>query len=174
MRAYSDTGPVLGSVFAAVVAALGAVQLGVVSAQQPPAYAKGGYTRGLGVRDQSGEEVAGVVHGGEYVIPRWLLKEPEVAALAQWIEGRRQGAPQGEGYAQGGAVAPQGAGTPAPAGGSEGSQSALIPVLRELASAIDKLTDEPLQSYLVADARAGKELRRAIKDYEALRESAKY
>lgn len=174
MRAYSDTGPVLGSVFAAVVAALGAVQLGVVSAQQPPAYAKGGYTRGLGVRDQSGEEVAGVVHGGEYVIPRWLLKEPEVAALAQWIEGRRQGAPQGEGYAQGGAVAPQGAGTPAPAGGGEGSQSALIPVLRELASAIDKLTDEPLQSYLVADARAGKELRRAIKDYEALRESAKY
>ena len=174
MRAYSDTGPVLGSVFAAVVAALGAVQLGVVSAQQPPAYAKGGYTRGLGVRDQSGEEVAGVVHGGEYVIPRWLLKEPEVAALAQWIEGRRQGASQVEGYAQGGAVAPQGAGTPAPAGGSEGSQSALIPVLRELASAIDKLTEEPLQSYLVADARAGKELRRAIKDYEALREGAKY
>ena len=174
MRAYSDTGPIMGSVFAAVVAALGAVQLGVVSAQQPPAYAKGGYTRGLGVRDQSGEEVAGVVHGGEYVIPRWLLKEPEVAALAQWIEGRRQGASQAEGYAQGGAVAPQGDGTPAPAGGSEGSQSALIPVLRELTSAIDKLTDEPLQSYLVADARAGKELRRAIKDYEALREGAKY
>ena len=174
MRAYSDTGPVMGSVFAAVVAALGAVQLGIVSAQQPPAYAKGGYTRGLGVRDQSGEEVAGVVHGGEYVIPRWLLKEPEVAALAQWIEGRRQGAPQGEGYAQGGAVAPQGAGTPAPAGGGEGSQSALIPVLRELTSAIEKLTDEPLQSYLVADARAGKELRRAIKDYEALRDGAKY
>ena len=174
MRAYSDTGPIVGSVFAAVVAALGAVQLGVVSAQQPPAYAKGGYTHGLGVRDQSGEEVAGVVHGGEYVIPRWLLKEPEVAALAQWIEGRRQGTPQGEGYAQGGAVAPPGAGTPAPAGGSEGSQSALIPVLRELVSAIDKLTDEPLQSYLVADARAGKELKRAIKDYEALRESAKY
>ena len=174
MRAYSDTGPVLGSVFAAVVAALGAVQLGIVSAQQPPAYAKGGYTRGLGVRDQSGEEVAGVVHGGEYVIPRWLLKEPEVAALAQWIERRRQGSSPGEGYAQGGAVAPQGAGTAAPAGGSEGSQSALIPVLRELTSAIDKLTDEPLQSYLVADARAGKELRRAIKDYEALRDGAKY
>ena len=72
MRAYSDAGPIAGSVFAAIVGAMGAVQLGIVAAQQPPSYARGGYTKGLGFKDESGQEVAGIVHGDEYVVPQWL------------------------------------------------------------------------------------------------------
>ena len=39
--------------------------------------------------DGSGFAVAGVVHEDEYVIPKWQLQDPQVAAVAQWPEARR-------------------------------------------------------------------------------------
>jgi len=39
--------------------------------------------------DGSGFAVAGIVHEDEYVIPKWQLADPQVAAVAQWLEARR-------------------------------------------------------------------------------------
>lgn len=49
------------------------------------------------LNDGSGFAVAGVVHEDEYVIPKWQLQDPQVAAVAQWLEARRR-----RGFADGG------------------------------------------------------------------------
>lgn len=174
MRAYSDTGPIAGSVFAAIVGALGAVQLGIVAAQQPPSYAKGGYTKGLGFKDESGQEVAGIVHGEEYVVPQWLKKDPEVAQVVEWLEAKRLGqSPQG--YEAGGEVknTKQEAPTSENSVPAVGVPTGLTEVLSRLSTTMEKIQGEGIEAYIVADAKAGKELRRAIKEYEALRERNK-
>lgn len=174
MRAYSDTGPIAGSVFAAIVGALGAVQLGIVASQQPPSYAKGGYTKGLGFKDESGQEVAGIVHGEEYVVPQWLKKDPEVAQVVEWLEAKRLGQSP-KGYEAGGEVKNTKQETPTSESSvpAVGVPTGLTEVLSRLSTTVEKLQGEGIEAYIVADAKAGKELRRAIKEYEALRERNK-
>ena len=175
MRAYSDAGPIAGSVFAAIVGAMGAVQLGIVAAQQPPSYARGGYTKGLGFKDESGQEVAGIVHGDEYVVPQWLKKDPEVAQVVEWLEAKRLGQSP-KGYEAGGEVVANSQHE----GQARSSQhelpareSNLTEVLGKLSSTVEKLQEEGIEAYIVADAKAGKEFRRAIKDFETLRDKSK-
>ena len=173
MRAY-EQGPIVGSVFAAIIGALGAVQLGIVASQQAPSYAKGGYTKGLGFKDESGQEVAGIVHGEEYVVPQWLKKDPEVAQVVEWLEAKRLGqSPQG--YEAGGEVknTKQDAPTSENSVPAVGVPTGLTEVLSRLSTTVEKLQGEGIEAYIVADAKAGKELRRAIKEYEALRERNK-
>ena len=175
MRAYSDAGPIAGSVFAAIVGALGAVQLGIVAAQQPPSYAKGGYTKGLGFKDESGQEVAGIVHGDEYVVPQWLKKDPEVAQVVEWLEAKRLGQSP-KGYEAGGEVAANSQQEPQVRSSQHelpARESNLTEVLGKLNSTVEKLQEEGIEAYIVADAKAGKEFRRAIKDFETLRDKSK-
>lgn len=175
MRAYSDAGPIAGSVFAAIVGALGAVQLGIVAAQQPPSYARGGYTKGLGFKDESGQEVAGIVHGDEYVVPQWLKKDPEVAQVVEWLEAKRLGQSP-KGYEAGGEVAANSQQEPQVRSSQHelpARESNLTEVLGKLNSTVEKLQEEGIEAYIVADAKAGKEFRRAIKDFETLRDKSK-
>jgi hypothetical protein len=60
--------------------------------------------------DGSGFAVAGVVHEDEYVVPKWMRADPQVAAVEQWLEARRL-----RGFADGGAT-------------SSGSSGAALPV----------------------------------------------
>ena len=175
MRAYSDAGPIAGSVFAAIVGAMGAVQLGIVAAQQPPSYARGGYTKGLGFKDESGQEVAGIVHGDEYVVPQWLKKDPEVAQVVEWLEAKRLGQSP-KGYEAGGEVAANSPQEPQVRSSQHelpARESNLTEVLGKLNSTVEKLQEEGIEAYIVADAKAGKEFRRAIKDFETLRDKSK-
>jgi len=84
---------ILGIVLAAVAAAMGAVQIAMISKQ--PTYAEGGYT-GDGAKQQP----AGIVHAGEYVVPQRIVKNPQASAMLETLEGMRL-----RGYADGGAVA---------------------------------------------------------------------
>lgn len=175
MRAYSDAGPIAGSVFAAIVGAMGAVQLGIVATQQPPSYARGGYTKGLGFKDESGQEVAGIVHGDEYVVPQWLKKDPEVAQVVEWLEAKRLGQSP-KGYEAGGEVAANSQQEPQVRSSQHelpARESNLTEVLGKLNSTVEKLQEEGIEAYIVADAKAGKEFRRAIKDFERLRDKSK-
>ena len=175
MRAYSDAGPIAGSVFAAIVGAMGAVQLGIVAAQQPPSYARGGYTKGLGFKDESGQEVAGIVHGDEYVVPQWLKKDPEVAQVVEWLEAKRLGQSP-KGYEAGGEVATSSQQEPQVRSSQHelpARDSNLTEVLGKLNSTVEKLQEEGIEAYIVADAKAGKEFSRAIKDFERLKEKSK-
>lgn len=174
MRAYSDAGPLAGTALAAIVGGIGAVQLGIVAAQQPPSYAQGGYTKGLGFTDETGHEVAGVVHGKEYVIPAMLLADPQVARVTEWIEAKRTGKAQNT-YATGGNVsaAPESSYTSdkSDKGGDQlASMSELKHTLAQLTATLDRLEKNGVDAYVIADAKNGREMQRAIKEYENIRE----
>ena len=179
MRAYSDAGPLAGTALAAIVGGIGAVQLGIVAAQQPPSYAKGGYTKGLGFTDETGHEVAGVVHGKEYVIPAMLLADPQVARVTEWIEAKRTGKAQNT-YATGGNVseAPESSYTPDKPENQNttfSNQNAeLKTALAQLTTTLDRLEKNGLDAYVIADAKNGREMQRAIKEYENIREKNKH
>ena len=173
-RAYVDGGAIGGVALAAIVAAIGAAQLGIVAAQQPPSYAKGGYTKGLGFTDETGHEVAGVVHGKEYVIPAMLLADPQVARVTEWIEAKRTGKAQNT-YATGGNVstATESSYTSdkSDKGGDQlASMSELKHTLTQLTATLDRLEKNGLDAYVIADAKNGREMQRAIKEYENIRE----
>lgn len=173
-RAYSDAGPLAGTAFAAIVGAIGAAQLGIVAAQQPPSYAKGGYTKGLGFTDETGHEVAGVVHGKEYVIPAMLLSDPQVARVTEWIEAKRTGKAQNT-YATGGNVSAVSetsyTSDKSDKGGDQlASMSELKNTLTQLTATLDRLEKNGVDAYVIADAKNGREMQRAIKEYENIRE----
>lgn len=181
MRAYSDTGPIVGTAFAAIIAALGAVQLGIVASQQPPSYATGGRTQGLGFRDSSGHEVAGVVHANEYVIPEWLRKDPEVARVEQWLESKRIGNRQqimGNSFAEGGRVAPandyEAVNEQLQNIRSANNETALLSALERLIDLLEKLERDGIDAFVVADAKNGKEIQKAIKLYQDLKDKNKH
>ena len=175
MRAYSDAGPLAGTALAAIVGGIGAVQLGIVAAQQPPSYAQGGYTKGLGFTDETGHEVAGVVHGKEYVIPAMLLADPQVARVTEWIEAKRTGKAQNT-YATGGNVstATESSYTPDKPENQNttfSSQNAeLKTALAQLTATLDRLEKNGVDAYVIADAKNGREMQRAIKEYENIRD----
>lgn len=175
MRAYSDAGPLAGTALAAIVGSIGAVQLGIVAAQQPPSYAQGGYTKGLGFTDETGHEVAGVVHGKEYVIPAMLLADPQVARVTEWIEAKRTGKAQNT-YATGGNVSaatesPYTPDKPENQNTTFSSQNAeLKTALAQLTATLDRLEKNGLDAYVIANAKNGREMQRAIKEYENIRE----
>ena len=174
MRAYSDAGPFAGTALAAIVGAIGAVQLGIVAAQQPPSYARGGYTKGLGFTDETGYEVAGVVHGKEYVTPEWLLADPQVARVTEWIEAKRTGKAQNT-YATGGEVA-HSSEQVEQSDKSDKSNSfyqsdrELRSTLSQLNTTLDRIEKNGIDAYVIADAKNGREMQRAIKEYENIRE----
>lgn len=140
MMAYSQLGPIAGSVAAALMGVTGAMQLASAKAERdriknmqpsrsggssssspkstPTAsrtvksgYAEGGYTG-----DGGRYEVAGYVHKGEYVVPQPIMDDPRVVDAVGTIEAiRRQRSNNNPmpGYADGGPVGDQ-PGTPAP------------------------------------------------------------
>ena len=96
-------GGYITSMVATVVA--GVAKAKKLLAQEPPEapkYAKGGYTVGYGQKDSTGYKPAGIVHEGEYVVPKWLLTQNSyVADQVAMIEALRLRRPN---FATGGPV----------------------------------------------------------------------
>tara|TARA_Y100000592_G_scaffold95520_1_gene162233 strand:- start:455 stop:3172 length:2718 start_codon:yes stop_codon:yes gene_type:complete len=87
----------------ALVAAKTATQVGIISSQS---FAEGGYTgSGFGSPDSSGFKQAGVVHEGEYVVPKNVLESQRGSSLVGALEAMRTNRPQpfsNFGFANGG------------------------------------------------------------------------
>lgn len=139
MMAYSQLGPIAGSVAAALMGVTGAMQLASAKAErdriknmQPSKSNKGssssnstptasrtvksGYAEGGYTGDGGRYEVAGYVHKGEYVVPQPIMDDPRVVDAVGTIEAiRRQRSNNNPmpGYADGGPVGDL-PGTPAP------------------------------------------------------------
>ena len=61
-------GPIIGIILAALAAAMGAVQIGIIASQT---FAKGGFTGdGKGRRDETGHIPVGIVHDNEFVLDK--------------------------------------------------------------------------------------------------------
>ena len=87
----------------ALVAAKTAAQVGIIGSQS---FAEGGYTgSGFGSPDSSGFKQAGVVHEGEYVVPKNVLESQKGSSLVGALESMRTNRPQpfsNFGFANGG------------------------------------------------------------------------
>ncbi|MGV4536885.1 hypothetical protein, partial [Ornithobacterium rhinotracheale] len=156
---------------AAVVGALGAAQTAMIASQPLPpkqGYAKGGATIGLGFKDETGHEVAGVVHADEYVIPAWMRKQPEVAKVEQWLEAKRTG--KDKPYAEGGVVQK----TNAVEFGTENLKQnefyqLLLGALIRNSEVLEDIEKNGVKSYIVADEKAAKIMMEAQKRYELMK-----
>jgi tape measure domain-containing protein len=94
--------PGWGPIFAGIQTAL-SIGRATASTQKIASqkFARGGFTGpGMNMIDDTGFRVAGVVHEGEYVIPKSLVENPQFAPTLSSLELARVG-----GYAQGGFVA---------------------------------------------------------------------
>lgn len=108
-KAFAQSG-ILGAITGGIVAASTAVQVAAISKQKYPAasFADGGFTgSGSGIADETGFKQAGIVHEGEYVVPKHVLGTSEGSSLVGALENMRTNQPMpnlGIGYANGGMV----------------------------------------------------------------------
>lgn len=185
MTAYSQLGPIAGSVAAAMLTATGAIQVATANAEreriknlQPKRTAKKsdtsiptatrqltGYSDGGYTGDGGRYEVAGVVHRGEYVIPKPIMTHPYVVDAVGTIEAIRRNrlAPSvsaHQGYADGGFTS-----SPADAGVSAEDVAALRDTLTDLRSTVRSM--RKMRAYVVYKdiQRAGSTLDKARRPF---------
>ena len=100
---FGGAGLTQSSVLTGIAIAKSAVQAGIVASQS---FAEGGYTGGgVGTPDATGFRQAGVVHEGEYVVPKNVLESNGGSRLVGALESMRNNRPQpylGAGFANGG------------------------------------------------------------------------
>ena len=157
MQAFAQLGPIGGAISAAMLTATGAAQVIIAKAErdriknmQPgvsgdsssqPAKAQrvlSGYSDGGYTGDGDRYEVAGVVHRGEYVVPKPIMGNPRVIDAVGTIEAIRRNK-----FLTSGLPAPSGAGSYADGGFTSPSQSVdssgLTVAVRELREAVRHL-----------------------------------
>lgn len=76
------------------IGVLGAVQIATIAATPIPEFATGGFTA-----NEDASKPVGVVHGGEWVAPKWMVKSPKYSSAIRNLENNRL-----QGYADGGVV----------------------------------------------------------------------
>ncbi|MBQ0152535.1 MAG: hypothetical protein KBS61_06545 [Chryseobacterium sp.] len=167
MQAYSQLGPIGGTIAAVVIGTLGAIQLGtVMSTPLPdkPSFFKGGHTgTGVGSPDETGAVPAGVVHANEWVAPEWMVEHPRYAKVIDYLESVRQG--NNKGYADGGYVenTTTDVATNTPITQSTDYMVQNNFVLQELLAMLRKLDDEGIIAYMIANEKNGKLIKTAVK-----------
>lgn len=166
-------GPILGPILAGIIGGLGAVQLAIASAQPlppKPSYAKGGYTKGLGFTDETGHEVAGAVHANEYVIPEWMLNQPRVANIAGWLEAKRTGTNT---FNEGGYTSENESKTAENINFKSENSTLLISSIMRLNELLEKLENDGIEAFLLSDAQNGKQMHKAIKEFQKIQNKNK-
>lgn len=158
-------------VLAGIVGALGAVQIATVASTPIPEFNKGGFTGGgFGSPDSSGFRPAGIVHENEYVTPKWMLQNPVVADVVDWMESIRTGRTQApRGYAEGGFTGggqTSGADAQTPATAQMVLGAEMQPILSDLKQVLSELKENGVEAWMVENAENGKRLKNAIKQFE--------
>lgn len=165
MQAYSQLGPIGGTIAAVVIGTLGAIQLGtVMSTPLPdkPSFAGGGYTgKGYGTPDESGFKKAGDVHEGEYVAPKWMVEHPRHAKVFDYLESVREG--KNTGYAVGGLVTTETVNPTASPNPTLQDENQNNYVLQEVLLLLRKLDQEGVIAYMIANEKNGKLIKTAVK-----------
>lgn len=144
MKALAVLGPIAGAVAAGVIGTTGVIQAGVAlnNVNQMRGYAEGGITEGLGFKDSTGYQVAGVVHEGEQVIPKWMRQSPRYARTLDALEFAR--ANNLGRYDQGGLV-----GAPSTTVKTELDSGSFLVAVNRFSEKVDLLIENGL--YAVAD-----------------------
>ena len=109
-KAFAQGG-IFGFASAALLTAQTGAQVAAISKQNfPSSFAEGGYTgNGFGSPDSTGFKQAGVVHEGEYVVPKHVLESQRGGQLVGALESMRMNKPtplSSIGFANGGFTSP--------------------------------------------------------------------
>ena len=162
-------------VTAGIVGALGLAQVATIAATPIPEFAEGGFTGlGSGKADRTGFKPAGIVHEQEYVTPKWMLENPVVADVVDWMESIRTGRtalPQA--YAEGGFTEAKNTAPiekQIPLSSQNENLSELNHTLYQLNETLNKLQDKGLQAFIVENAENGKKMQEMISLYEKIKQ----
>lgn len=123
---FPGSGNLIAAVKTALAVGRAAVAVGKINQQQ---FAKGGFTgRGKFGKDDTGHDVAGVVHADEWVAPKWMVSHPAYNSVINQLEGIRV-----RGFAEGGfTTTPQSSITVNPTGFSEEKMDRLVNAVENL------------------------------------------
>ena len=130
------------------------------------------------LQDGSGFAVAGVVHEDEYVVPKWMRADPQVAAVEQWLEARRlrgfaDGGPTGTGSS--GAALPVAAASPSTDGEKTYAvQTQMLAALLGMTQQLEgvKAWQQNLQVHLnLRDTQSGLDEYKQVRQNSAIRSS---
>ncbi|MGD1319508.1 phage tail tape measure protein [Chryseobacterium sp. 2R14A] len=173
-----------GIALAAIVGALGAVQIATIAAQPLPelqSYAKGGYFEGFTgdsnlPADETGERPYANVklHRKEWVAPRWMTEHPVISKDINRLEFMR--ANKITSLAEGG-FADSGNTTTSVAPNSTFNDSTTIQyiaVMNDVKALLRLIYDEGVQSFIVDDAKNWKLINRMNKKWETLENKNKH
>lgn len=165
-------------VLAAIVGAIGAIQLGVIAAQPLPekqSYATGGFTgSGFGSADSTGLKPAGIVHQNEWVAPPWMLQQPRTAKVIDYLESIRQGktTPMAEGGYSDSNFVNKSQDISTNADTSNADYVQFISALMQVKDLLQKLYDEGITAEMTDSEQNGKLFKKAIKKFETIENRA--
>lgn len=168
-KALAQGGFVLGIPWAAIVGALGAVQLAAAIAQPLPSkegFHDGGYT-GDGPEWQS----PGPAHYGEYYVPKKVLfsDDPIVPSIVGYLEAKRTGkvtaATSSGDYATGA--------NNSQAAASSVNDSKMAELMDRVATVLETIEEEGIPAFLVNDLKTAKDLRKKQRELENLENQTK-
>lgn len=164
-----------GIVLAAIVGALGAIQVGLIASQplpEKPSYSfdGGGFTgSGFGSPDASGFKPAGIVHQDEWVAPKWMLEEPRTAKVIDYLESVRTG--KTTPMADGGFSSDNTDSSVSSNSTKAESNDSLVQytaVMFDVKSLLQKLYDEGVIAKWTDDPETGKRMKSAIKKFDKI------
>lgn len=173
MQAYAQLGPVGGSIAAAIIGTIGAIQLAAINEQELPQYDRGGYTgKGYGHPDSSGFKPAGIVHENEYVTPKWMLENPVVADVVDWMESIRTGRTTiPKGYNHGGYTTDHPT-TEKPVAENrqhhENIDDKYLQLISDVRDLLSYLKENGVEAWMAEDAENGRRIKRTIKMFERI------
>lgn len=170
--------PPLGIALAAIVGALGAVQIATIAAQplpEMPSYAKGGYFEGFTgdsthPADETGERPFANVrlHRKEWVAPRWMTEHPRISPIINNLEFMR--ANKITKMAEGGFPETNASGSvAATSAGTVESTGTLMILVTRLLNLFQKIDDEGgIEAYIAENPKNEKKMREMVRNREKL------
>lgn len=173
-----------GIAIAAIVGALGAVQIATIAMQplpEPPSFAEGGYFEGFTgdsnlPADASGERPVGLakLHRKEFVVPRWMTEHPRISKRVHELDyiRRTKNIPE---YAEGGFVDNTTNGVASNTSNSTDSNSTLVQymsVMSDVKNLLEALYTEGV--HISDNAKNGKKMNQMVKNWQTLENKNKH
>lgn len=186
MQAYSQLGPIGGTIAAVLIGTLGAVQLATVAntpLPEIPSYAEGGFHKngfegftgtGYGMPDESGERKAGLawLHENEWTAPRWMNEHPVYSKKINELEYARKN--KIKSFADGGFSSENSAQTPnITKTSNDADNSRYFTIMSNVEGLLQYLKDNGIECYMIENAENGKRIKRTVKLFETVENNAK-
>lgn len=165
MQAYAQMGPIGGTIAAVLIGTLGALQIATIARQPLPekGYKTGGFTT-RGNRN----EIAGVTHKDEYVIPANVLydDDPAMPEIMSYIEGKRTG------RVKAGSTSETNDVDVATSSGAN-NEMYLAKVVERNSNLLQKIIEEGIMAWLEIDLPTAKKIRKKIQELEIIEKLSK-